>query len=325
MPIPDLLKRGATATVTIAVLLAMILVSMYYSWTPAPIRSAQQRSQPIGVQTTDALIQVADTLLTKNGGYISNDVTPPSWWLDNIQNWEFGVLKQVRDFTRVLRNELSRSQSQSTEDPALIVAEPKFSIDNDSWMFPRAEGAYRDGINALQGYRDRLAANAADAHFYARADNLVDWLNVVEKRLGNSVQQLGMSVGKMSVSDRSMGVALETGENLAPSDIGESIEKTPWYRIDDVFYEARGTAWALLALFEAAEADFAEVLQDKNATISYRQIIRELEAANAGLATPWIMNGGGFNMWPNHSLVMASYLSAANTAISNLITLLENG
>lgn len=319
------LKNASAVTTAFIVVLFMILLSMYYSWAPDPLRSARQRSHPVGVQSTDALINVADTLLTKNGGYISNDVTPPSWWLDNIQNWEFGVLMQVRDFTRVLRNELSRSQSQSTEDPALIIAEPKFSIDNDSWMFPRAEGAYREGIHALQDYRNRLAANANDTHFYARADNLVDWLNVVEKRLGNSVQQLGMSVGKIAVSDQTLEIAAEAGTTPTPSDIGERIEKTAWYRIDDVFYEARGTAWALLILFEAAEADFAEVLTDKNATVSYRQIVRELEAANAGLATPWIMNGGGFNMWPNHSLVMASYLSAANTAISNLINLLENG
>ena len=54
--------------------------------------------------------------------------------------------------------------------------------------------------------------------------------------------------------------------------------KTPWSQIDDVFYQARGTSWALIHLLRAIEVDFAEVLEKKNAAVSLRQIIRELEA-----------------------------------------------
>ena len=36
-------------------------------------------------------------------------------YLDNIPNWEFGALVQVRDFARAFREDFSRSQSQSTE------------------------------------------------------------------------------------------------------------------------------------------------------------------------------------------------------------------
>ena len=84
-----------------------------------------------GSTTTAALITVATTLLDKPGGFLSNDVTPPSVLLDNMPNWEFGVLVQVRDLARALRNEMSRSQSQSLEDKDLMVAEPQFSISND--------------------------------------------------------------------------------------------------------------------------------------------------------------------------------------------------
>jgi hypothetical protein len=37
--------------------------------------------------------------------------------------------------------------------------------------------------------------------------------------------------------------------------------RTPWLEIDDVFYEARGAAWALIHFLKAAEVDFAEVLR----------------------------------------------------------------
>ena len=51
--------------------------------------------------------------------------------------------------------------------------------------------------------------------------------------------------------------------------------KTSWFEIDDIFFEARGTAWALVHFLRAAELDFAEVLADKNAQTSVRQILSE--------------------------------------------------
>ena len=98
-----------------------------------------------GSYTTSSVIMAMETLLNKRGGYLSNDILPPSIWLDNIPNWEFGVLVQVRDITRSMRNDFSRSQSQSTEDKDLIIAEPKFNFDNKSWILPATENVYQEG------------------------------------------------------------------------------------------------------------------------------------------------------------------------------------
>ena len=95
--------------------------------------------------------------------------------------------------------------------------------------------------------------------------------------------------------------------------------------IDNVFYEARGSAWALLHFLKAAEVDFADVLDNKNATVSLRQIIRELEGTQQAIYSPMILNGSGFGLLANHSLVMASYISRANAAIIDLRDLLSKG
>jgi hypothetical protein len=92
-----------------------------------------------------------------------------------------------------------------------------------------------------------------------------------------------------------------------------------------VFYEARGTTWALLHFLRAVEHDFAPVLQDKNAVVSLRQIIRELEEAQAPLRSPMVLNGSPYGLFANHSLVMANYVSRANAAIIDLRKLLERG
>ena len=107
-------------------------------------------------------------MLNKSGGYISNDYFPPGLWLDNIKNWEFGVLVQVRDLSRAMRQDMSRSQSQSIEDNDLKVAEPQFSFDNKSWAIPATESEYRRGIKALESYLVRLSdrRNSASVAFF---------------------------------------------------------------------------------------------------------------------------------------------------------------
>lgn len=316
----------------ILMFLALLVLGWYWSQEPDSfdVREISRAMSPqsestttIGSTTTATTIHLIDTLLTKSGGYLSNDKLPPSLWLDNIPNWEYGVLIQVRDLTRSMRNDFSRSQSQSVEDKDLIIAEPQFNFDSDSWIFPATEGEYKKGREALSHYLSRLQnPNRPEAQFYARADNLSDWLGQVEKRLGSLSQRLSASVGQTRINTDLAGdsAAMQSTRSAKEIDI-----KTPWSEIDDVFYEARGAAWALVHLLKAVEVDFDGILRKKNALISLKQIIRELEATQEPIWSPIIMNGSGFGMFANHSLVMASYISRANAAVIDLRQLLQQG
>lgn len=308
-----------------AVVIVMIGYAWYWSRSPEVFwvnEKSAADGRVIGYSTTDTLIRVAETLLDKPGGYLSNDVTPPSVFLDNIPNWELGVLQQVRDLARVIRNDYSRSQSQSREDPDVSMAEPKFFFDNDSWILPPTESEYRDAIAGFVRYRDRLSGVDEEAQFFARADNLREWLAQVEKRLGSLTRRLGDSVATNVINTDLAGDPAA----VANTSLGDQVPvRTSWFLIDDIFFEARGTAWALLHFFRAAEFDFADVLADKNAIVSVRQIIRELEASLTPISSPLIMNGGGYGLFANHSLVMANYLARANAAVINLRELLDQG
>ena len=309
--------------ILLAILLVWTILGIYWSRIPAILRVNEYVDEDrhiVGYATTDTLVRIAATLLDKPGGYLANDRFPPSVFLDNMANFEFGILQQIRDLSRVLRNDYSRSQSQSKEDPDLADAEPNFFFDNNSWVLPRTEAKYRDGIRGVERYRARLIGLAQpDAEFFARADNLREWLAQVEKRLGSLTRRLGDSVA----TDR-------INENLAAATAARPQAKrirvqTPWHKVDDVFFEARGTAWALVHCFRAAELDFAPVLEDKNAQASVQQIIRELEASLRPLRSPVVLNGSGYGLFANHSLVMANYLARANAAVINLRELLYQG
>lgn len=322
---------------SIAVLVAIFIVvnlglGWYWSQEPdlfpvqqnAQLAAEKEGKQMVpGFTTVETLKTVAGTLLNKPGGYLSNDRFPPGLVLDNIPSWEYGVLVQVRDLTRALRKDFARSQSQSAEDADLAKAEPRFNFDNKSWMLPSSESEYQEGINSLSRYQARLSdPNQKNALFYARADNLNNWLGDVGTRLGSLSQRLSASVGRVKLNS-----ALKT-ESLQPGQVpvvDEEVVETPWMQIDNVFYEARGQAWALSHLLRAIEVDFADVLAKKNATVSVRQIIRELEAAQEPVWSPMILNGSGYGVLANHSLVMANYISRANAAVMDLRQLLSQG
>ncbi|NVK21168.1 MAG: DUF2333 family protein [Kangiellaceae bacterium] len=321
-------KRAAILSVIVIMLIINLVFIFIWSAEPEPLKVGNIHKEyvgnaPIGYVTVETVAQVAETLLDKSGGYLSNDVMPPSVFMDNMPAFEFGALVQIRDITQVLRNDMSRSQSQSLEDEALKFAEPAFNINHKKWLFPRAEREYRKGIKLLRDYRDRLADSTdTNTQFYARADNLRSWLYLVNKRLGGLSQRLSASVGRTRINtDLANDASAEQSTNTSQL----VTVKTPWLEIDDVFWESRGSTWALIQFLKAIEHDFDSVIKDKNATASLQQIIMELEATQETIWSPMVVNGREFGFLANHSLVMSSYISRANAAIIDLIELLKRG
>ena len=324
-------NKNITTAVVASVVAVSVALSVWWDIEPditdikeLSITQAKELGvQPVtGFATMTAIISVTDTLLNKSGGYLTNDKLPPSVFMDNMPAFEFGALQQVRDLSLALRNDLSRSQSQSVEDVDLIKAQPSLNFNNSSWIFPSTEGEYNKALVHFKQYRLRLASTSSNAQFYARADNLSEWLQEIEKRLGSLSQRLSASVGQERLNTDLAGDNAATQSTIA---VSHQFNKTSWWKLDDVFYEARGSSWALIHFLKAVEIDFYGVLEKKNALVSLRQIIRELEQTQETIWSPMILNGSGFGPMANHSLVMANYISRANAAIIDLNALLAQG
>lgn len=325
----------AISYIVIGTFLLFYFIGVYWSFIPNDIdirkevtaaATAENVAPVVGYTTTTTLIKVAESILDKPGGYLSNDALPPGVFLDNMPAWEFGLLEMVRDLSLVMRKDLSRSQSQSLANKHIKIAQPKFNIDHKSWAMPSAESEYRQAIASLYQYRNALVGISKDkndhAQFYARADNLASYFEEVQKRLGGYSQRLSSSVGREQVNTDLAGdsVAQQSSYEAAHIQL-----KTSWWQLDDVFYESRGAAWALVHFLKAIEIDFDSVLENKNAKVSLQQIIRELEASQQTLWSPMVLNGDGFGVLANHSLVMANYISRANAALIDLTELLRKG
>lgn len=297
----------------VGILILLVLLGLYFSSEPQRFDVQARITQELtdknlqvvpGVATTQTLIDVTDTLLSKSGGFITNDIGLPGLFLDNMPSWEKGVLQQVRSLSQSLREEFARPNAQSLEDVDLLLADPRINAKANSWIFPASEAQYRDAIRYVNRYLGRLANPAGtEAYFAPRSAALNHWLGRVDRDITLLMAQLNASIGAPTKNlDMSLG----------------KIEKTPWLKLDNVLYESRGTAWALIHFLEAIQLDFDEVLQMNEGSELVTEVIVELEKTQQSIISPFILNGSGFGLLPNHSLVMASYLKRAHDKLTEL-------
>ena len=285
-------------------LLLNILLGWYWSREPALPELALSAESVTGEATTMALADVMTMLLEKRGGYLSNDILPHRLWLDNMPNWEYGVLTQGRDMARALHRDIGRAPGR--EDGDLAIASPQFNFDHKSWAMPSTEGEYRRGIRALERYLARLQdLEDGTAHFNDGPANLDYWLGEVQERLTELSRRLSNSVGR-PLPDAGL---LERDD--AP------LNRTPWREVDNVFYQARGSSWALLHLLRGVEIDFGPSLTPEG-RIHLRRVMHQLEYTQAPIRSPLILNGSGFGVFANHSLVMANHIAGANMSLREL-------
>ena len=208
-PVARTKHRGKRLTIVGVGTLAFAVVALGVYWSLQPktfdvrtvalerVGGDESRLIP-GAVYVSTLGQVARSLLEKPGGYVYNDLAIPGVYLDNMPSWEYGVIKEVRDSLRALRNDFSRSQTQSIENLDLRKADEFLNYDVESWILPSTESEFMEGIQALDRYLESLSTGTdRSARFFIRADNLAAYLAVVEKRLGSYAQRLSASVGEL--------------------------------------------------------------------------------------------------------------------------------
>jgi hypothetical protein len=329
-------KLGMGLGAFILIYLVIVTPILMWVWSDEPDTfNVQQITKQMAEKTNQKVvsgshimattINMADILLNKSGGYLSNDLMYPSIIMDNIPRWEFGVVEIQRSVALVLRKELSRSQSQSIENKALVKAQTAYNNNHSEWVFPSAESKYSEAREGLTEYMKGMSDNnQPDVQFYSRADNLGDLLKEFNSKLGSLSKKLGAATKSGSVRENT-DLANDSTAKQSTVTASKIVERTPWGKIDDNFYEARGQSWAMLHILKAAKYDFEEILNKKNAHPSLDQIIKELEGTQKPMNSLFIMNGTGYGSFANHSLIMANYISMANTAIKDMIDLLEQG
>ena len=257
-------------------------------------------SQAVAVEA--ALI---DREVNRNG-WISNDpIFLPGSLLDNMPNFQQGMLQAMRRFTLELQDQIGRSRASSSIDPDLQKAVGLLNYSPTVWLWnpsvslapaQSSEAQYRAAMRALQSYNDRLGRGQAT--FEPRADNLQATLDGIGKDLGDASSEI-----ERQIDDNS----------------GNWLD----FNADDVFYRAKGLSYAYAIMLRDLGGDFKQIIQEKGATQIWQRLVGSLMEVAA--LRPWVVVNGRPDalMQPNHLAAEGFYIQRARTQLYELIDILQ--
>jgi hypothetical protein len=247
--------------------------------------------------------------------WLPNDMFWPTALLDNMPNFQLGVLEVVRYNVRVVRDNLSRMRTTDRLDPSAEAAFNNLSNDPFKWWFPSAESKWKLALTQLEAYNQGLASGKS--HFYPRADNLIELLNQYLSLMGGANTRL-----INAPRDLKAAVSIEgQKEKTAPAQTVDI--DIPWRQIDDHFYYAQGVAYALHESFRAIRVDFNEVLTDKNSLTLVDKILEIL--GRCDFEPLIVFNGDPDSIFANHSLNLSGIFNDARQKMNSLTVALTQG
>lgn len=256
-------------------------------------------------------VEIAAALIERETGgahrWTANDpFFLPGWLLDNMPNYQQGIVYALSRFTAEMGDQIGRSRGSSQVDPELDRATGLLRYPGTIWLFdlstswaPTAssESQYRAAARALRSYNQRVAAGTAP--FERRADNLLQTIDRFAADLGSQSSVIADHI------EASRGWIIDT-------------------QADDIFYATKGRLYAYFLVLRALGRDFEGVIAQSGATKIWDEMVDNLREA-AELRPLVVMNGRADAMFqPNHLAVQGFFLLRARTQMRELSNVLRN-
>jgi hypothetical protein len=262
-----------------------------------------ESSAPAGGSKSVALAaDLIDREIDQNHWVANDPFFMPGVLLDNMPNYQQGIIAGLSRFTIELADQIGRTRGSSQVDPDLERAAGLMRYPGTVWIFdfqtswaPTAssEAQYRRAARALETYNERLAAG--EAVFEPRADNLLA-----------TMSRIGADVGSASGA------------------LNDRIESGAWldFQADDLFYRTKGRLYAYYLLARALRSDFGAVMEERDLGPAWDQMLESLGRA-AGLH-PWVVMNGTPDgvLQPNHLAAQGFYLLRARTQLKEIMDIL---
>lgn len=262
-------------------------------------RGVQIEGEPVSVTIAASLI---DREVNQNRWTANDPFFMPGAALDNMPNFQLGIMTAIGRYTLALRDHLGRSRGTSAEDPDLTDAAGSANYQGDKWYVssagftPASESQYRAAAKSLWQYAGRV--KSGDAQFDVRADNLMVTLALIQSDLG---------AASAEIEDY-----LLTRSSWGPS-----------FEADDVFYRNMGRLYAYNLILESLFIDAGDLIAEKKATKTWNDMMTSFRAG-AGL-DPWIvMDGDPDGLFlPSHLSAQGFYLLRARAKLSSMMDILS--
>ena len=185
--IPKFFGRGVNIgrVITLSVLSLIFLVCLYYLLGMVVIHKIDDdvdfqlnQSNPGESRTIAMAISLIDREVSKNGWVANDPFFMPGYLLDNMPNYQQGIIYAISRFAMEMTDQIGRSRGSSEVDSDLDKASGLLKYPGTTWIFdlssiaPTAssEAQYKSAMRSLISYNKRLAEGTAT--FDKRADNL---------------------------------------------------------------------------------------------------------------------------------------------------------
>ncbi|MBX9634002.1 MAG: DUF2333 family protein, partial [Magnetospirillum sp.] len=230
--------------------------------------------------------------------WTANDpIFQPSGWLDNMPNFQQGIVAASARFARAMADVSDHGQGPDLEleRAAGLLRYPGtvWKFDPSTSWAPTAssEKQYRNAARNLVEYNNRLAAGEPGVE--RRADTLAVLVAALGKDLASA----------SAVIDHHL------AENHSAL-----FDRTA----DDVFYMTKGKVYAYALILREIGWDYAQVLTDRDQGAAWRQMVESLRAA-AALDPLVVLNGAPDGaLLPSHLTAQGFYLLRARAQLTDI-------
>jgi hypothetical protein len=227
----------------------------------------------------------------------------PAAALDNMPNFQQGIVAAVSRFTIELTDQISRTRGSSEVDPDLDKALGLLKYPGTVWVFdlgtswaPTApsESQYRAAVRSLASYNERLAEG--NAMFERRADNLLATLDRVAADIGSS----------------SAAIDRQIREHGGVFDL----------HADDLFYSVKGRLYAYYLILGALAVDFDDIIKERDLGPAWARMLASFRASIE--LEPWVIlnNTPDAQFLPSHLSAQGFYLLRARTQLREITNIL---
>lgn len=261
-----------------------------------------QDLSPQSSRAVAAIIQLIQREVEDNRWAANDPFFLPSAALDNMPNYQMGMISALSRFAIELADQLGRTRGSSQVDADLDKAAGLLKYPGDVWLWnpstslaPTAssEKQYSAAKRALMAYNDRLAQG--QAVYERRADNLLATLDRMAKDLGSASAGLDVRIREGGLMD------------------GQA---------DDMFYDSKGRLYAYFILLRSLGEDFKALIAEKQVDTAWAQMLDSLRM-NAEFQ-PWIVtnNSPDGQILPSHLAAQGFYLLRARTQMQEVANIL---
>lgn len=223
----------------------------------------------------------------------------PAYVLDNMPNFQIGILSAVKDIASAMRKFENNTEAQNKN---IRKAYELLSYSPKVWLMSR-QGTFKLAPSSNSQYRKA----AKELYKFNHDGTFVPLATDLDKLLR------GMGASLMKI--------VRLNEEYQQEKSGDWLDT----KADDLFYYAKGYAFATWQMSRVISVDFRTVIIEKDLYEEWTYLVSALQKA-AEFEPLVVRNGSGSALFtPNHLIMQSHYLLKAAIVAENMRRLLKEG